>query len=125
MASCASEVIFPPFAYCDSVVVKPQGISVLNPIFLNCSINVDVPIFNAAFAKYILSEYISAFFKFATPPYVARVVTLKFPQLESFCQLVPLFPKLSSAANLFVVNPIAPITGLNEEPGAQVAWYLQ
>ena len=69
----------------------------------------------------MLSEKTNAFFKLAGPPYVASVVTLKLPQLESFLQLVPLFPKLSSAVNLLVVRPIAATTGLNDEPGAQVA----
>ena len=91
--------------------------------FFNPFMKLSFPICNVACAKYILSECIIAFFKFLGPLYAVSVVISNSPQ-PSFFQLNPLYLKVSSAFNEFVVNPIAPVTGLNVEPGHQVCKYI-
>ena len=106
----------PLFAYWDFDVVNPISIFSLNLILFNPSVKFFFPICNAACAKYMLSECIKAFFKFLGPLYAVSVVMSYSPQ-PSFFQLKPLYWNVSSALNDPVVNPIAPVTGLNVEPG--------
>ena len=64
----------------------------------------------------MLSEYIKAFLRFLGPLYDVSVVMSYSPQL-SFFQLNPLYVNVSSVLNEPVVYPIAPVIGLNVEPG--------
>ena len=88
----------------------------LNNILFNPSVKFFFPICNAACAKYILSECIRAFFKFFGPLYDVNVVISNSPH-PSFFQLSPLYVNVSSTDNVPVVSPIAPVIGLNVDPG--------
>ena len=55
------------FAYCDALIACANSMDLLNPILFNSLESVFAPIFKAVLAKYILSEYINAFCKFALP----------------------------------------------------------
>ena len=77
-ASFVSPVISVPllFEYWDLAKFNEKSNCSLNPILLKFSIKVSFPIFNADWAKYILSEFIIPFNKFFAPLYSFKVVIL-------------------------------------------------
>lgn len=73
-ASCVSFVKLSLFEYEELLIVCGNSICCPNPIFFSEFIKFLPPIFKAALAKYMLSECINAFLRFAGPLYVESVV---------------------------------------------------